>query len=120
MAMTQARVSWTAEEYRERTGRLLLAQHHERLVASAISLEVAISRGYWSATLRRELRDLGFSARQEEVIRDASRSENPATALVVPLWWTDADQPVLHQVRPDDPRRDSTGHVLKYETPRDA
>ena len=37
------------------------------------------------------------------MIRDASRSHNPATALVVPLWWTDSEQPVLHQVRPDEP-----------------
>ncbi|MBJ7600398.1 DUF3854 domain-containing protein, partial [Candidatus Nephthysia bennettiae] len=118
--MTLASVNWTAEEYRERTGRLLLAQHHEQLLASAISLEVASGRGYWSATLRRELRDLGFSARQQEVVRDASRSQNPTAALVVPLWWTDTELPVLHQVRPDEPRRDSSGHVLKYETPRDA
>lgn len=118
--MTLARATWSAEEYRERTGLLLLAQHHEQLLASAISLEVAAARGYWSATLRRELRDLGFSARQQEVVRDASRSERPTAGLVVPLWWTDPRQPVLHQVRPDEPRRDSAGHVLKYETPRDA
>ena len=39
---------------------------------------------------------------------------------MVPLWWTDPGEPVLHQVRPDEPRRDGAGRPVKYETPAKA
>ncbi len=112
---------WTAEEYQERTGLLLLPQHLEQLHASAISLEVAAGRGYRSATTRRELKALGFSPSQQEVIHEAARSAEPAAALVVPLWWTDPTAPILHQVRPDRTRCASgSGKAIKYETPAKA
>jgi Domain of unknown function (DUF3854) len=112
--------SWTADEYREWTGKLLLPQHHEQLLASAISLEVAAARGYWSATTRRQLRDLGFSDKQQQVVRDPARSLDPAAALVVPLWWINPSEPVLFQVRPDKPWRAASGRPAKYLTPKDA
>ena len=120
MSATPMSATWTIEEYQKLSGKVLLPQHHAQLLASAISLEAATTRGYWSATTRRELRDLGFSDRQQQVIRAAARPEIPAAALIVPLWWTDPSKPVLCQVRPDEPRRDSKGRVVKYETPRGA
>ncbi len=97
--------TWTANEYRERTGSLLLPQHHAMLVASAISLDVVATRGYRSATRRSELRDLGFGQAQQRV-----------PALVVPVHGVTGEV-VLHQIRPDNPRRNAQGRPIKYETP---
>lgn len=100
--------TWTADEYRERTGKQLLPQHHAMLLASAISLDVAVARGYWSATRKSELQDLGFGAGQQRV-----------PALVIPVHGVTGEV-VLHQIRPDQPRRNAQGKPIKYETPSKA
>ncbi|HXM55234.1 MAG TPA: DUF3854 domain-containing protein, partial [Candidatus Dormibacteraeota bacterium] len=101
-------VSWTADEYRKRTGRDLLPVHHAMLVASGISFEVAKARGYWSAVRKSELHALGFGSSQQRV-----------PALVIPVHGITGEV-VLHQVRPDDPRRNAQGKPVKYETPSKA
>lgn len=86
-----------------------LAERHAQLIrASAISDEVRDARGYWTATTKYELRDLGFGVTQQR-----------PPALVIPIWGVSGET-VLHQTRPDNPRRNGTGRALKYETPAKA
>jgi hypothetical protein len=101
-------MTWTADEYRERTGNVLLPQHHAMLVASAISLDVAAARGYSSATRKSELQARGFGQAQQRV-----------PALLIPVHGVTGEV-VLHQARPDDPRRNAQGKAIKYETPSKA
>ncbi len=103
-----AAAAWSAEEYRERTGKALLPPHHALLVASGISLGVAAERGYYSATTKVGIAELGFAASQQR-----------PPALVVPLWSVDGEV-AFHQLRPDDPRHSTDGRLVKYETPRGA
>ncbi len=100
--------TWTIAEYQERTGKVLLPQHHTMLTASGISLEVAVARGYWTTERKSELADLGFGVTQRRV-----------PALVVPVHGVTGEV-ALHQIRPDDPRRNGEGKAIKYETPRKA
>ena len=84
--------------------RSLSSEHAAMLRASAISDEVAGARGYWTATKRTELADLGF-ARYQQI----------APALVLPLWVSRARSSTT---RPGgtpriDPER---GREIKYET----
>jgi Domain of unknown function (DUF3854)/Domain of unknown function (DUF927) len=102
---TPSTATWTIDDYRERTGHVLLPQHHAMLVASAITLDLAVARGYLSATRRSELQALGFGQAQQRV-----------PALVIPVHGVDGEV-VLHQARPDDPRRNAQGKAIKYETP---
>lgn len=83
-----------------------LCDAHRRsiLSESAISPEVADSRGYWTATTKRDLQDLGFGEKQRSV-----------PALVIPLWTVDGEIGT-YQVRPDVPRI-LDGKSVKYETP---
>lgn len=84
----------------------LLPQHDALIKASAIDPDVAAERGYSSATTRAALKRLGFSDFQCN-----------APALVVPVFSVVGDL-TTHQIRPDKPRFDSRGKVVKYETPR--
>jgi hypothetical protein len=86
-----------------------LAPHHTELLrASAISPEVAATRGYYTATKKAELEELGFGVKQRRV-----------PALVIPIRNVRGEV-VLHQIRSDNPRRDKNGKALKYETPSGA
>jgi hypothetical protein len=82
----------------------LLPQHAALLAASGISDDVAEARGYRSVTTKAELMRLGFSASQRRV-----------PALLIPVRGV-AGEIVNYQVRPDDPRVDGRGKVIKYET----
>ena len=93
-----------AEDY----GPELVPQHQELLRASSISVEVARARGYRSATSKAELKALGFSEKQLRV-----------PALLIPVWGV-AGEIVLYQTRPDQPRIDKRGKVVKYETPAES
>ena len=87
----------------------MLLPHHQDLIArSGITSEVAQARGYWSATKRGELKDLGFGEAQRRV-----------PALVHPVYGV-IGKLVLHQIRPDEPRADKDGRAVKYETPSEA
>lgn len=85
----------------------LAPQHRDLLTDSAISDEVAESRGYWTATRRSELERLGFKRAQQNV-----------PALVIPIRDS-RGRIVTYQVRPDQPRISDTGRAIKYETPGD-
>jgi hypothetical protein len=82
----------------------LLDHHAELLKASAISPEVADARGYWSATMPREL-DRHFGQTQRRLV----------PALVIPTYDVRGEV-VFHQLRPDEPRT-VDGRVRKYEIP---
>lgn len=83
---------------------MLLAQHQQLLDESAISTEVASARGYFSATKKVELTELGFSRGQARV-----------PALVIPIWNVFGEK-AMHLARPDEPRING-GRALKYEMP---
>jgi Domain of unknown function (DUF3854)/Domain of unknown function (DUF927) len=87
---------------------MLLAHHQKLIDDSAISTAVAQSRGYWSATKKSEIKDLGFSDQQCRV-----------PALVVPVYDVTGGI-ALHQIRPNNPRTGSDGKQVKYETPSKA
>ena len=75
------------------------------LEESGISSEVVAERGYFTATTKAELAELGFAERQRR-----------APALVVPMYSPAGDL-ATHQIRPDVPREDGDGKAVKYETP---
>lgn len=82
----------------------LLPQHAETLAASAISPEVAKARRYQSVETKSEPRALGFTDTQCRV-----------PALLLPVWGVNGEI-VNYQIRPDNPRIDKKGKVVKYET----
>lgn len=86
-------------------GSPLLPQHAALIAMSAISPEVAAARGYRSVTKKTELRGLGFGD---------SQCRTPA--LLIPVWGVTGEIATF-QVRPDQPRIDRDGKVVKYETP---
>ena len=67
-----------------------------------------LERGYRSLLGKSELQKLGFSPAQQR-----------APGILVPLWGVDG-QEAGHQFRPDNPRSDSRGRSIKYESPRGA
>jgi hypothetical protein len=86
----------------------LSPQHQELLHSSGITPEVAEQRGYWTATKKSELTELGFSAHQRKV-----------PALVIPLREI-KNEIETYQIRPDTPRIGKDGRPIKYETPGDS
>jgi Domain of unknown function (DUF3854) len=86
-------------------GSRLLPQHQELLRASAISTEVARSRGYVSVTEKSRLEAVGFSPVQRQV-----------PGLLIPVRGVTGEV-VGHELRPDTPRVTDAGKVLKYEKP---
>ena len=88
--------------------RTLSERHHQMLVTeSGIAPEVVDARGYFTATTRAELRELGFGVAQ-----------CLTPALVIPVHGTTGDIDV-YQARPDAPRVRKKKPV-KYETPKGA
>ncbi len=83
----------------------LLPHHAQLLIDSAISPRVAKERGYFSATKKSQLKDLGFAEAQ---------CRTPA--LVSPVYGVTGEV-LFHQIRSDDPRSGRDGKRLKYETP---
>lgn len=83
----------------------LLPRHAELLRTSGIAPEVLAARGYRSITIKAELRRLGFFEIQCRV-----------PALLIPIYGVTGDL-VTYQIRPDEPRVDHKGKVVKYETP---
>lgn len=83
----------------------MLPHHAELLTASAISREVAKSRGYRSVGQKARLTELGFSSTQARV-----------PALLIPIWNVHGEI-ALYQTRADQPRI-VDGKAVKYEIPR--
>src|SRR6266545_85811 len=91
----------------------LLPHHIEQLTqGSGISLQVIMARGYRSIEAPDgypELKRLGFSRPQATNL----------PGLLLPLWTTDGRNGLV-VYRPDNPRLDRQGHVIKYEIPKGA
>ena len=88
---------------------LNLLPHHAKLLAdSAISCDVAKARGYRSVNKKVELEEQGFGVKQRRV-----------PGLLLPVHSVTGEI-VLHQFRPDEPRRNAEGKPIKYETPSGA
>ena len=86
---------------------MLSEKHFEELhVESGISEEIIRAIGYETVTKRSELARRGFAMKQRRV-----------PGLLVPLHQPKGGKPVMWQVKPDDPRKNATGRVLKYEFP---
>ena len=86
----------------------LLPQHQRLLANSGIAPDVAAERGYRSGVSLEEVHALGFAPRQCRV-----------PALLLPVRGP-GGAVTLHQIRPDAPRRDRRGRLVKYETPAGA
>ena len=85
----------------------LLESHFQHLHdESGISPEVILERGYKSILGKAELEKLGFSPAQQRT-----------PGILIPLWGVDGKQ-VGYQYHPDNPRFDSRGRPVKYESPR--
>lgn len=84
---------------------MILPQHEALISDSAIAPAVAEARGYFSATKKVEIKDLGFSDLQCRV-----------PALVLPVHGVTGEI-TLHQIRPDTPRADREGKAVKYDMP---
>jgi AAA domain/Domain of unknown function (DUF3854) len=72
---------------------------------SGIALDVAQERGYSTATTPAQLEALDFKEYQRRV-----------PALVLPVFDVHG-QVVLHQIRPDSPRKNKKRKPVKYDTP---
>lgn len=84
-----------------------LHPHHTQMLdESAISPEVRAERGYATVTVKARLKQLGFSETQTRT-----------PTLLIPLFDVHGDI-AGYQSRPDQPRIDARGKVIKYETPR--
>jgi hypothetical protein len=86
------------------SGRRLLSQHRELIEASAISEDVAGERGYWSATTKADLEELGFGRKAQRV-----------PSLVIPVRGVTGELEWCAH-RPDEPRI-ADGTPRKYEIP---
>lgn len=90
---------------RDLKSRDVLSESHLKMLEleSGISPEIIQERGYFTATEKSELADIGFPPSQQLV-----------PALVIPHYWIDG-QVSGYQIRPDKPRV-KRGRTLKYET----
>src|SRR5215208_1216434 len=80
-------------------------QRQQLVKESGIAPQVILDRGYRTVKTKAELKRLGFSKMQQL-----------APALVIPIYSPNGELST-HQIRPDSPREDRDGKVIKYETP---
>lgn len=87
-----------------------LAEKHRQMleIESAISPNVIQARGYRTITDKKELAALGFS-----------RAQQLAPGLLLPVYTPDGSNG-LYQFRPNAPRANKQGKLVKYETPAGA
>lgn len=74
-------------------------------LGSGIPPQMIADRGYWTATSKAELRQLGFG-----------ESQLLTPALVIPMWTVDGNIG-SYQIRPHQPRM-LKGKTVKYESPQ--
>jgi hypothetical protein len=90
-------------------GSRLSLHHLDHLKKSALSLECISHRDYQTIVDRKQLETRGFSKQQCLV-----------PGILIPLWGIDGDGIIGYQFRPDNPRLNSKGKPIKYETPKGA
>lgn len=79
--------------------------HYQHLKSSSILDEVIIERGYMTVTRKQQLTDCGFS-----------KNQNRVGGILIPLWSVNGDV-YSYQYRPDTPRSNDSGKIIKYENP---
>jgi Domain of unknown function (DUF3854) len=84
---------------------ILSPVHLKMIQESGIKPDIAEARGYKTVIQQHELRRIGFREAQCLV-----------PALLIPVWGV-AGQVVNYQSRPDTPRMNRDGDIIKYETP---
>lgn len=90
------------------SGKSLSTDHRRILVEeSAISVAIIEEMGAWTATTKAELSEIGF---QQQGIR-------PPVLVLPVLTWADGQSPAYSRIRPNLPRVDSKGKLIKYEQP---
>lgn len=82
----------------------LAANHRAMLEASGLDVEVIAERGYFTATTKQQLAEIGFPPTQRLV-----------PTLVVPIYDVKGDL-ANYQHRPDRPRLNKASKTIKYET----
>ncbi len=84
-----------------------LSQNHRLMLieGSGIAPEVLEARGYRTVEIKAELERFGFS-----------RAQRSVPALLIPQHGPGGEING-HQIRPDDPRTDKNGRLVKYESP---
>lgn len=87
----------------------LLTHHFQQLHdGSGISVDAIKERGYESVLGKKRLAELGFTKAQQRT-----------PGILIPLHGVDGTV-VSYQYRPDHPRVDRRGRLIRYETPRGA
>jgi len=87
------------------TSTLSPAHLQQLMEGSGIAPDVIEQRSAYTATTPAQLEALGFAEYQRRV-----------PALVLPVYDVHG-QLALHQIRPDSPRKNKKGKILKYDTP---
>jgi hypothetical protein len=91
---------------RKKFGLHLLERHAARLEAAGITPAMAAARGYHSIDTKANLARRGFGPAQRRV-----------PGLLIPVYDVTGKR-AFDLYRPDDPRRDARGRIVKYEFPR--
>lgn len=87
----------------------LEARHAAHLEASAIAPHIIEERGYSTIASSSEL--TAYEPRFSE-------SQRRSAGLLIPVYRLGEPQPYAHMLRPDKPRNNRQGKVIKYEWPR--
>jgi hypothetical protein len=85
------------------TAQLSKKDKHQLFIESSITPEIAAERGYKTVSSRAE-------------ILDYKKYQRRAPGLYIPTYSPD-EETTSSQLRPDNPRKDKKGKLLKYETP---
>ncbi|HEX3037139.1 MAG TPA: DUF3854 domain-containing protein [Thermodesulfobacteriota bacterium] len=98
----------SAYPFSQEVSELFLRHLDDLMKGSGISIEIVKERGYRSILGGKKLAEAGFSKAQQRT-----------PGLLLPVHTPDGKQPFC-QYRPDNPRRDTKGKSIKYETPTGA
>ena len=91
----------------------LASVHRQYLRDRGVLDSIAERRGYYSIFTESDLPAGRWSGAQREMI-GWNRNEG---VLVIPLYHTADEDPVVHQLRPGNPRPDMKGGHIKFEVP---
>lgn len=94
-----------SDTFSEAVPELLESHLGHLLKETGLDLDVVRERKYRSVTGKAELSRLGFASSQQRV-----------PGLLIPLWGVDGKL-AGYQLRPDNPRINSSGKAIKYEMP---
>jgi hypothetical protein len=95
---------------------MLNEQHYEHLKASALSDDIITERGYCTVE---SFYDWHYTTTGEYPNkRTTDKNKIPFPGIGFPLYRVGKHPPAAWVLRPDQPRKDNQGHLVKYEYPR--